>query len=293
MHYRLERFSALAGVLAVVLWVLGIVVVNATSDKIPHNPSDEQLLTWIQGNTNSILFGGWLFALGCLAFVWFAAILRSHLAAAESGQATFANLAFGGAVMAAVFGVLTMAGDMAAAINKDDISAATAGTLHNGSDMFFVGAELTAILFFLGAAIVALRTGLSRSGGRGSGPDRGRPGDRPDRLGGAHLRPPDLDDRHRVAARASATASGDARLRWRRRETTRRGQGMRLAIGRGARRGGAGGDVRRSARSGLGPEREGDVRRPDPRDGQEGDAQRALPVCVGRGPVGLREADEV
>ena len=158
MQHRLERLSALAGVLAVVFWVLGLVVTNAMSDKIPHHPTDEQLLTWIKGNTNPILFGGWLFALGCLAFVWFAAILRSHLAAAEGGSATFANLAFGGALVAAAFGLLSMAGDMGAAINKDDISAATAGTLHNAGDMFFVGAELAAILFFLGAAIVGLRS---------------------------------------------------------------------------------------------------------------------------------------
>jgi hypothetical protein len=159
MQHRLERLSALTGVLAVVLWVLGLVVTNSFSDKIPHHPTDEQLLTWIKGNTNAILFGGWLFALGCLSFVWFAAILRGRLASAEGGSATFANLAFGGALVAAAFGVLTMAGDMGSAINKDDISAATAGTLHNASDMFFVAAELSAILFFLGAAIVALRTG--------------------------------------------------------------------------------------------------------------------------------------
>jgi len=159
MQHRLERLSALTGLLAVVLWVLGLVVTNSFSDKIPHHPTDEQLLTWVKGNANAILFGGWLFALGCLAFVWFAAILRGQLASAEGGSATFANLAFGGALVAAAFGVLTMAGDMGSAINKDDISAATAGTLHNASDMFFVAAELSAILFFLGAAIVGLRTG--------------------------------------------------------------------------------------------------------------------------------------
>lgn len=160
MQHRLERLSALTGVLAVVLWVLGLVVTNAFSDKIPHNPTDAQLLTWIKGNANTILLGGWFFALGCVSFVWFAAILRARLAAAEGGQATFANLAFGGALVAAAFGILTMAGDIGGAINKDDISAATAGTLHSSGDMFFVAAELSAILFFLGAAIVSLRTGV-------------------------------------------------------------------------------------------------------------------------------------
>jgi hypothetical protein len=158
MHSRLERASAATGVLAVLLWILGIVVTNAGSDKIPHHPTDEQLLTWIRGNANSILLGGWLFMLGCVAFVWFAAILRSRLASAEGTNATFANLAFVGAGVAAGLGMLTHVGDVGAAIDKNDISAATAGTLHHASDMFFVAAELAAILLIAGFAASALQT---------------------------------------------------------------------------------------------------------------------------------------
>jgi hypothetical protein len=158
MQGRLERLSLLAAPLAIALWIAGLVVTNSFSDKIPSNPTDGQLLSWVQGNANSILFGGWLFMIGCLALIWFAAILRSRLAEAEGGAGTFSNLAFAGAVVAAVFGMLTTAGDISSAINKDDITAAAVGTLHRSSDMFFVGAELAMILFFLGCAVVALRT---------------------------------------------------------------------------------------------------------------------------------------
>ena len=159
MQARSERFTALTGALAVVLWIAGIVATNAMSDKIPHNPTDAQLLTWIQGNTNSVLMGGWLWMLGCVSFVWFAAVLRARLATAEGGTTTYSTLCFGGAVAGAAFGMLNMAGNVGAAIDKNDISAATAGTLHNSGDMFFVAAELALILFFVGAAIVALRSG--------------------------------------------------------------------------------------------------------------------------------------
>ncbi len=158
MQGRLERLSLLAAPLAVVFWIVGLVVTNTFSDKIPDHATDEQLLSWVQGNTNSILFGGWLFMIGCLALIWFAAILRSRLAEAEGGAGTFSNLAFAGAAVAAVFGMLTAAADVSSAINKDDITATAVGTLHNSSDMFFVGAELAMILFFLGCAVVALRT---------------------------------------------------------------------------------------------------------------------------------------
>ena len=156
---RAERIGALTGVLAIVLWILGLVVTNSFSDKIPHHPSDAQLLAWVRGNTNSILLGGWLWMLGCISFIWFASILRSRFAAAEGGISHYVTLCFAGALAGAVFGMLTTAGDVGAAINKDSISAATAGTLHNGGDMFFVVAELAMILFFLGAAMVSLRTG--------------------------------------------------------------------------------------------------------------------------------------
>jgi hypothetical protein len=158
MQGRVERWFALTGVLAVVLWILGLIVTNSLSDKIPSNPSDAQLLSWIKGNSGTVIFGGWLFMLGCVAFLAFAAMLRGRLAAAEGGTATFTTLAFAGAVAGAVFGMLTAAGDVGAAINKDDISAATAGTLHNAGDAFFVAAELAMVLFFTGAAIVSLRT---------------------------------------------------------------------------------------------------------------------------------------
>jgi len=152
----LERWSACAGPLAVALWILGLVVTNETSDKIPHHPTDAQLLAWVQGSTNSILAGGWLFMLGCVAFLWFAAVLRARLVAAEGGAATFATVAFAGAIAAAAFGMLNAAGDVGAAIDKNSISAATAGTLHNASNAFFVCAELALVPFFLATAVVAL-----------------------------------------------------------------------------------------------------------------------------------------
>lgn len=153
-----QRPLLLPAILAIALWIAGLVVSHSFSDRIPHHPTDAQLLAWIQGNTNPILLGCWLWLLGCLAFLWFAALLRAQLAEAEGGRGTQSTLAFGAAVAASVFGMLVVAGDVGAAINKDSISAATAGTLHNGGDMFFVGAELMLIPLLVATAVVALRT---------------------------------------------------------------------------------------------------------------------------------------
>jgi hypothetical protein len=155
-----NRPLLLPAVLAVALWILGLVVINEFSDAIPHHPTDAQLLAWIQGNQNPVLSGGWLWVLGCLSFLWFAALLRPRLAEAEGGHHTYPTLAFAGAAAATVFGFLIQAGDMGAAIDQDSISAATAGTLHNMSDVYFIAAELALIPFFAGVAVVALRSGL-------------------------------------------------------------------------------------------------------------------------------------
>ena len=80
------------------LALLGLIVINAFSDKIPHDPTDAQLLTWVKGNTNSILLGGWMWMLGCVSFVWFANVLRTRLAAVEGGVSPYATVAFAGAV---------------------------------------------------------------------------------------------------------------------------------------------------------------------------------------------------
>src|SRR5579872_2979995 len=78
MQARAERWSAVTGLLAVVLWVLGIVVTNAMSHKIPSHPTDAQLLVWVKGSANTIILGGRLFMLGCVSFIWFAGMLAAR-----------------------------------------------------------------------------------------------------------------------------------------------------------------------------------------------------------------------
>jgi hypothetical protein len=155
---RWERLSPLAGVAAVVLWIVGLALTKApdtSSDK-----TDAQILTVYQHNANRILVASWLFMLGCVFFLWFAGTLRVRMAEAEGGGHTFTGIAFGAAVAAVVFGIGNTAGPVAVAINKNDVSAATAGALTHLTDLFFVGTEMSLIAMFAAAAVVAFRTGL-------------------------------------------------------------------------------------------------------------------------------------
>jgi hypothetical protein len=160
VNTRFERRSALVtGVLAVALWVVGLVISQSSTSHLSDKATDAQVLAWIQGNKNPIILGSWLFMIGCISFVWFAGMLRSRLAGAEGGTHALSTIAFGGALAAAVMGLGTQA-DIASAINASDVSAATAGTFHHLGDLFFMGAELSLITMLAAVTALAYRTAV-------------------------------------------------------------------------------------------------------------------------------------
>ena len=121
-----NRRWALVGPLTVALWVVGIILLN-------HNgPADHstgsEILAWYKSDANTIILGAWLFMLGCLGFVTFVSGLRMRLAEAAGPASHLPGLALAGAAMA------------------------------GSVDLFFVGAELAAILPLAAFAIVAWRT---------------------------------------------------------------------------------------------------------------------------------------
>src|SRR4029078_3639660 len=88
------RTALSAAVLAVVLWIAGLAI-GSGEDNRSAQRTDGKTLAWVQANANTILFSAWVFALGCLAFIWFVGIVRGHLAAAEGGGATPSTVMFG------------------------------------------------------------------------------------------------------------------------------------------------------------------------------------------------------
>jgi hypothetical protein len=159
MNAQPHRLHALAGVLAVALWLGGLGIYLGTTSQPSDSAGDAAILAWAQDHSNAIILGAWIYMIGCLCFVWFAGILRERLALAEDGG-TFSSIAFAGALATAVFGLGMPAGDLAVAISKDDFSASAAGALHHLTDVFFVGAELSAALMLAAVAAAAWRTGV-------------------------------------------------------------------------------------------------------------------------------------
>jgi len=153
-----NRRWALAGPLAVVLWIVGLVLLQR------NGPADHatggDILAWYRTDTNTILLGGWLFMLGCLGLVAFVAGLRGRLAGAVGNASPLPGLGLAGAAMAGAFGMLTAAVEVAGAIDKTEIGPSTAAAFHHSTDLFFVCAELATILPVGVVAICAWRSRL-------------------------------------------------------------------------------------------------------------------------------------
>jgi hypothetical protein len=144
-----NRRWAPVGPLTVVLWVVGLILLTN------HQPGDHatgsEILAWYKAHSDTTLLGGWLFMIGCVGFVAFVSGLRSSL-----GDA--AQLALAGAGIAGLAGMLMAAVDVAGVLDKNDIAPGTAATFHHSVDVFFVCAELAAILPVGVLAVVAWRT---------------------------------------------------------------------------------------------------------------------------------------
>ncbi|HET9116015.1 MAG TPA: hypothetical protein VFN33_07965 [Gaiellaceae bacterium] len=156
MNHSENRRWALLGPLAVALWVVGIILINK------NGPADHatggEILAWYKAHTDAVVMGGWLFMLGCLGFVAFVAGLRVRLTEAAGRDSQLPLLALVGAGMAGLAGILTAGVDLTGGIDKNSIDPGTAAVLHHSVDLFFVAAELAAILPLAAFAIVAWRT---------------------------------------------------------------------------------------------------------------------------------------
>lgn len=159
MRDKAERWATYTGIVAVVLWVVGVFVIEG-GDTPGEGATDADLLAYYQENANGILAGHWIFMCGCVAFLWFAVVLWERLREASPTARMFANVAFVGALATGMFLMLTSGPDIAAAISEDDLSEAAAAAAATLGDAFFVAAELSAILLMLGVGFLTLRTAI-------------------------------------------------------------------------------------------------------------------------------------
>ena len=157
MRWGWERLAALAGIVAVVLWVVSVLITEMTD--LPDDGDPIAVLQWFQAESNAILAGSFLFMLGSLFFLVFVGALRSRLVAFEGQGAFLTAIAFGGGLGVGLLTLLIQGPNLAGALAEEELTPQAAQALVIVDDAFFVGAELSAALMLTATALAILRYG--------------------------------------------------------------------------------------------------------------------------------------
>jgi hypothetical protein len=151
-----ERWLPLAGVGAVVLWVIGIVIDPGTPDLF--EATGEEWLTFVNGNEGGIIAMRSLFLLGDFLFLLFLGTLRTSLLTAEGEPRRWTALAFGGGIATAAMLIASSAPVLAAAAAADSLEPSAAQALGVVEYAFFIGAEFTGAVLLFATGVLAIRT---------------------------------------------------------------------------------------------------------------------------------------
>jgi hypothetical protein len=160
---RRRRWPALAGVTAVVLWVVGVLVIGGGHLGFPGGIPEEgasDVLDFYVRQGDRVLAGSWAFMLGALAFAWFTAQLTSaleatRLSAPNTGET---RLATGAGLVTAVLLVLSAAAGAVTALAGQTLDATAAQALDGVGGVFFIGAEMTAVVMLVALGLLARRS---------------------------------------------------------------------------------------------------------------------------------------
>ena len=157
-----DRRALLAGVLAPILWFVGVFVSESGGDRPTYDSTAEEILSYVQTNTNTMLFGAVIFLFGGLLFMWFLGALRTKAAAAEGGVGRLTATAFGTGLAFVISIMATWAPVLSMGIFVEEGEAANlapeaAQALWVAGDGFFVLAEIGLAGFMFATSLLILR----------------------------------------------------------------------------------------------------------------------------------------
>jgi hypothetical protein len=158
---RWDRFAPLTGIWAVVLWLVGVFIIEGLGDS-PDNGTPQETLAYFQSDENSLYGGSIVFCIGSLLFIWWSGALRASIANAMGYGERLAPIVFAAGVATAVFSMALLAPQFAAAFvaneEESEFSPEAAQALWTVGDGFFVMAEFTAALLLAATGIAILLT---------------------------------------------------------------------------------------------------------------------------------------
>jgi hypothetical protein len=158
---RWARFAPLTGLLAVVLWVIGLTIGETAADAPDDEAAGAEWVAFFEEGGDRLLAGAFLFAIGSAFFVWFLGLIRTRIHSREANGRLAATVLATGTLMAAMsmgYVVPFAAGGFAAGQLDTPLEAGAAQALAVLDDGFFIAGEAAAAIFFLVVAIAGLRT---------------------------------------------------------------------------------------------------------------------------------------
>ncbi len=159
-----ERWGPLAGVLAVVCWIVAIIIGTHSPDS---NSSDAKISAFYTSHSHQVdgIVAFFIFLAGILLFLGFLAALRSRLIGAEGTPGRLTALAFGSGLVSAALWFLAIALFTAPALAANDtgkfrLDPNSYRLVNDLGYAVWVGAVVVAAVLVWGASAVALRSGL-------------------------------------------------------------------------------------------------------------------------------------
>jgi len=154
---RWQRFHPLAGIGAVVLWVVGTYLLEKTDR--PEGKNSAAMAAWVAANDTELIVGTVVFGFGVLFFVWFLSALRTRLLEREGGAGQLTTVAFASGLATSVMLMATYLPHAKAAFDHQNMTDSAVESVVLVGDAFFGGVQLFAIPFFFAVGLVARRTG--------------------------------------------------------------------------------------------------------------------------------------
>jgi hypothetical protein len=156
-----DRFSPLAGIVAVLLWIVGIFVIEGANSP-DEGAAAAEYASYYDEESGTLLGGGVVWLVGSLFFLWFLGTLRAAVHAAEGGFARMTGIVFAGGLAFGLFSMAIVAPDLSAAsvyyVDEETLEPAAAQALNSLGDGFFILAEYCAVLMLAATGVAALRT---------------------------------------------------------------------------------------------------------------------------------------
>ena len=159
---RWRRFAPLTGVLAVILWILGVAVIESAAGAPPDDAPAAAFVGYYSESGERILTGAFILMIGSALFLWFLGTLRARIRSLEGGGGRLASIVFALGIVVAAMSMAMVAPEAGAGLATSQFDArlepATAQTFAFAGDGFFVAAEAATAIFFLAAGLAILRT---------------------------------------------------------------------------------------------------------------------------------------